>query len=439
MNPTPDDRQRAGAGAIPRRLLPDTATVAADGHLHLGGVDTVELAERYGTPLFVYDEQHLRNRCRAAVDAFPGGAYYATKAFLCGAMARLAHGEGMRLDVASGGELTLARRAGVPAADLLLHGNNKSLDELRQALQEGVGRIVIDSFDEIDRLAQLVHGEGLQRPDVLIRVTPGVHAHTHEYVSTGQEDSKFGFGFRSGAAEAAIARLQRPDSPARLVGLHVHIGSQVFVAQSFARAMEAIAGFVKQAALPELNVGGGLGVAYVEREESEPISAWGERVHASCRALGIEATISAEPGRAIAAQAAVTIYRAGTIKDIPGVRTYVAVDGGMIDNPRPAMYGSEYEAFLPRAVDAERTRRVRVVGKHCESGDILLHDAALPADLRVDDLLATPVTGAYGFAMGSNYNRLGRPAVVFVGDGRHRLVVRRETTEDLLRTDLELA
>jgi diaminopimelate decarboxylase len=427
------------AGPLPRRLLPDTATIAPGGRLHIGGVDTVELAEAFGTPLFVYDEQHLRRRCRAAVEAFPGGAYYATKAFLCGAMARLAHEEGMRLDVASGGEMVLALRAGVPAADLLFHGNNKSLHELRAALEAGIGRIVVDSFDEIDRLERLVHGEGHPPPDVLIRVTPGVKAHTHEYVSTGQEDSKFGFGLRSGAATSAIERLRRAGSPARLRGLHMHIGSQVFIARSFAKAMEAIAPFVASVGLPELNIGGGLGVAYVETEESEPIAAWGERVLASCRSLGIDAAISAEPGRAIAAQAAVTLYRAGTIKDIPGVRTYVAVDGGMIDNPRPAMYGSEYEAFLPRAVDAVRARAVRVVGKHCESGDILLHSAWLPADVAVDDLVATPVTGAYGYSMGSNYNRLPRPAVVFVAGGEARLVVRREDDEDLLRTDLALA
>lgn len=426
------------AGPIPTRLLPDTAAVAPNGHLLLGGCDTVALAEEHGTPLFVYDEEHLRNRCRQAVDAFPGGVYYATKAFLCAAMAQLAHREGMRLDVASGGELLVALRAGVPASELLLHGNNKSVAELRMALEQGVGRIVVDSFDEIDRLDRLVTNEKLPRPDVLVRVTPGVHAHTHDYISTGQEDSKFGFGLQSGAAAAAIARLQRPDSPARLIGLHLHIGSQVFIAQSFARAMEAVAPFVREAALPELNIGGGLGVAYVESEESEPISAWGDRVHSSCRALGVEAEISAEPGRVIVAQAAITIYRAGTIKDLPGIRTYVAVDGGMIDNPRPAMYGSEYEAFLPRAVAAERDRMVRVVGKHCESGDVLLHHTGLPADLAVDDLIATPVTGAYGWSMGSNYNRLGRPAIVFVADGVARVVVRRETDDDLLRTDTVL-
>jgi diaminopimelate decarboxylase len=326
----------------------------------------------------------------------------------------------------------------VAAADLLLHGNNKSTAELRAALQAGVGRIVVDSTDEIDRLEHLVGAEGLPRPAVLIRVTPGVKAHTHDYISTGQEDSKFGFGLQSGAAAAAVERLRGPSSPARLVGLHLHIGSQVFVAQSFAKAMEAVAPFVRRCALPELNVGGGLGVAYVEREESEPLSAWGERVHSSCAALGIDAAISAEPGRVIAAQAALTLYTVGTVKDLPGLRTYVAVDGGMIDNPRPAMYGSEYEAFLPRDPTAERPRRVRVVGKHCESGDVLLHEAAVPADLAVHDILATPVTGAYGWSMGSNYNRLVRPAVVFVADGRARLVVRRETDEDLCRTDLAL-
>ena len=425
-----------GSGPISRRLLPDTATTNEAGHLLLGGLDTVELANTYGTPLFVYDEAHLRERCRQAVAAFPGGAYYATKAFLCGAMARLAHEEGLRLDVASGGELAVALRAGLPGADLLLHGNNKSVAELKAALQAGVGRIVVDSFDEIDRLDHLVASGGFHRPDVLIRVTPGVKAHTHEFISTGQEDSKFGFGLQSGAAAAAMARLQRADSPARLIGLHLHIGSQVFVAHNFARALQAVAPFVRAANLAELNIGGGLGVAYVEAEHSESIASWGARVHEACAAAGIESVISAEPGRVIVAQAAITLYRAGTIKELPGIRTYVAVDGGMIDNPRPAMYGSEYEAFLPRALQAPRPRRVRVVGKHCESGDVLLHEAAVPADLAVDDVLATPVTGAYGWSMGSNYHRMGRPAVVFVADGAARLVLRREADEDLLRTDL---
>jgi diaminopimelate decarboxylase len=216
----------------------------------------------------------------------------------------------------------------------------------------------------------------------------------------------------------------------------MHIGSQVFVAQSYAYALEAMADFVRSAGLPELCIGGGMGVAYVEGETSDTITAWGERVHQGCVAAGIDATITAEPGRAIVAQSAITLYTVGTVKDIPGVRTYVAVDGGMIDNPRPALYGSEYEAFLPRAVDADRPRTVRVVGKHCESGDVLLHEARVPADLAVGDVLATPVTGAYGLVMGSNYNRLPRPAAVFVRDGEARLVLRRETMDDLFRTDM---
>ncbi len=427
------------AGPIPFRLLPETSSVGAAGQLLVGGVDTVELAEEYGTPLFVYDEEHLRRRCREAAAAFPGGVYYATKAFLCGAMARLAHEEGLRLDVASGGELAVALAAGIPAVDILFHGNNKSLDELRRALTARVGRIVVDSDAELDRIERLVRHEHLAKPNVLIRVTPGVKAHTHDYISTGQEDSKFGFGLVSGAADAAIERLSAADAPVNLCGLHMHIGSQVFVAQSFGRAMEAVAPLIARANLAEFNIGGGLGVAYVESEESESITAWGERVHASCEALGVEARITAEPGRAIVAQAAVTLYTAGTIKTVPDVRTYVAVDGGMIDNPRPAMYGSEYEAFLARDVLAERARTVRVVGKHCESGDVLLSEAAVPESLRVDDVLATPVTGAYGWSMGSNYNRLPRPAIVFVRDGDSRLVVRRETDDDLLRTDLTIS
>jgi diaminopimelate decarboxylase len=424
---------------LPRRLLPDSADIGPDGHLRIAGVDTVDLARRHGTPLFVYDEAHIRRRCREAVAAFPppGGAAYAAKAFLCGALTRLVAEEGLGLDVASGGELHVALRAGFPPERLVLHGNNKSTDELAAALRAGVGRVVVDSFDEIDRLAHLV-AAGLPRPDLLVRVTPGVEAHTHEYVATGQADSKFGFGLRSGQAEAAVESLRRDDSPGRLVGLHVHIGSQIFVAASFGRALALLAPFVRRCGLPELSIGGGLGVAYVEGESSEGIPAWGQRVREAVAAAGIEAAISAEPGRAVVAAAAVTLYTAGTIKEVPGVRTFVATDGGMIDNPRPALYGSDYETFLPRAVAADRPKEVRLVGKHCESGDVLVRTAHLPADVRTGDLVATPVTGAYGHAMGSNYNRLPRPPVVFVADGEARLVVRRETYEDLLATDCEL-
>ena len=424
--------------ALAWHLLPETSTVGDQGQLLIGGVDTLALAAQYGTPLFVYDEEHLRRRCREAASAFPGGVHYAAKAFLCGAMARLASEEGIGLDVASGGELELALRAGVPAEHLVVHGNNKSSEELVAALDAGVGRIVVDSFDEIDRLETLV-GAGHRRAKVMIRVTPGVEAHTHDYIATGQADSKFGFGLKSGAAAAAVQRLRGPSAAAaELVGLHVHIGSQVFVAESFGRAVEAIADFVRICGLPELCIGGGMGVAYVAEERSEGIPAWGQRVQAAVAAAGITARVTADPGRAIAAGAAVTLYTVGTIKELPGIRTYVAVDGGMIDNPRPALYGSDYETFLPRAVAGDRARRVRLVGKHCESGDVLVREAELPGDVVVGDIVATPVTGAYGYAMGSNYNRLGRPAVVFVANGKARLVIRRETIEDLLATDCGL-
>jgi diaminopimelate decarboxylase len=415
--------------------LPDTATVAADGSLRVGGCSVVDLAAEYGTPLFVYDEDHIRARCRQAVAAFgERRVIYATKAFLCRAMARLAHEEGLLLDVASGGELHVALAAGVPPASCTFHGNNKSLDELRTAVSLGVRNIVVDSFDELDRLDRL-HDEGSAAPDVLLRVTPGVHAHTHHYIATGQDDSKFGFNLANGDAARAVERARRSSS-VNLVGLHCHIGSNVFAAGFFARAAEVMAGFAVPLDLPELVLGGGLGIAYVEGEEAPTIAEWAAAVLDACRAAGVRSAVSVEPGRAIVAAAAVTVYSVGTIKPIPGVRTYVAVDGGMSDNPRPVLYGSGYEAFLPRAVGADRPWRVRVVGKHCESGDVLLFEAGVPDDLTVGDLLAVPVTGAYGHSMGSNYNKVTRPPVVFVAGGHARLVVRRETYDDLLATDV---
>ena len=419
--------------ALPRHLLPDSAAVDGDGWLTIGGCSLRDLAADHGTPLFVYDEDHLRARCREAVAAFPDGVAYATKAFLCTAMARLAHEEGMFLDVATGGELHVALAAGVPGDRLVLHGNNKSEAELRQALQAGVGRIVVDSNDELDRIERLVHA-GAPRPTVLLRVTPGVEAHTHEFVQTGQTDSKFGFGVVDDIAHRAIERaVAMPELD--LAGLHVHIGSQVFVAGFFHQAVEIIAPFVNDHGLPELSIGGGLGVAYVAGEEAPTIAQWGASVLQACRTAGITAKVTAEPGRAIAAAAAVTVYSVGTIKELPAIRTYVSVDGGMSDNPRPVLYGSGYEAFLPRAPFAACERMVTVVGKHCESGDVLVRDAHVPADLAVGDLLATPVTGAYGHSMGSNYNKVPRPAVVFCREGTARIVVRRETFEDLLRSD----
>ncbi len=419
---------------LPWGLLPDSSEVGADGQLVVGGCDLAELAEEYGTPLFVYDEAQLRARCAEAVAAFGDGVAYATKAFLCRAMAKLAHEEGMHLDVASGGELAVALSAGVPADRVVLHGNNKSDEELITAREVGVGRIVVDSFDELDRLEGL-HGADGMVPKVLLRITPGVEAHTHEFVMTGQDDSKFGFGLKVGDAARAVERA-RATPAVELVGIHAHIGSQVFVAGFFEQAVEALAPFVNETGLPELSIGGGIGVAYVEGEEAPSIREWGDVVRAACEAAGITARVSAEPGRAIAAAAGITVYRVGTIKEVPGIRTFVAVDGGFIDNPRPALYGSGYETFDPARVTADRTEVVRLVGKHCESGDVLVAEAKVPPDLAVGDLIATPVTGAYGRSMGSNYNLLARPAVVFVADGKARLVIRRETEQDLLATDV---
>jgi diaminopimelate decarboxylase len=420
--------------AIPWELLPDSADVDADGGLVIGGCSVTDLAERHGTPLFVYDEDHLRARCREAVAAFGDGVAYATKAFLCRAMARLAHEEGMHLDVATAGELHVALAADVPAERLVLHGNNKSVAELARAREVGVGRIVVDSLDELDRLEAL-HAEDGRVPRVLLRVTPGIEAHTHEYIRTGQDDSKFGFTLSTGAAAWAVERAEA--SPAvELVGIHFHIGSQVFVADFFHDAVEAVAGWFNGLGLPELSIGGGAGVPYVEGETAPSIAEWGAAVRAACHERGITARVTAEPGRAIAAAAAVTVYEVGTVKDLPGIRTYVSVDGGMSDNPRPVLYGSGYETLLARAPRADRTRTVTVVGKHCESGDLLVRDARVPADVAVGDLLVTPVTGAYGHSMGSNYNKVLRPAVVFVSGGRDRLVVRREALDDLLLTDL---
>jgi diaminopimelate decarboxylase len=419
--------------AIRRYLLPDTASVTEDGRLSVGGCDVVELAERYGTPLFVYDEQHIRNRCQEALQTFGSGVAYAAKAFLCKEMARLVDQEGLRLDVATGGEAYVAMMAGVSPERLVLHGNNKSDEEIGTALHAGIGRIVVDSFAELDRIEKVAADLGGD-PRVMVRVTPGVEAHTHEYVMTGQVDSKFGFGLASGGAGEAVRRVKE-SSAMTLVGIHAHIGSQIFLLNSYEKAIEALAPFVNDSEVEELCLGGGLGVPYVEGEEAPSISEWGALLKQACLTNGITAHVTAEPGRAIVAGAGMTLYRVGTIKDIPGVRTYVSVDGGMSDNPRPVLYGSGYEAFLPRLTLSERPRQVTVVGKHCESGDLVVKDARVPLETEVGDILCTPVTGAYGHAMASNYNKVARPAVVFVRGGDSRIVVRRETYEDLLRLD----
>ena len=415
---------------IEQSLLPLTAEVSSNGHLVLGGCDVITLAEEYGTPLFIYDEEHLRIRCREAVRAFGAGVAYATKAFLCTAMARVALEEGMCLDVATAGELYSALRAGAQGNQIVLHGNNKSEAEILLALETGVRLIIIDSEDEIDRLERLV-SEELQAT-VLLRVTPGVEAHTHEFIKTGQEDSKFGFSIASGAAQRAVTRLEAMKH-VDIAGIHAHIGSQVFDVDSFAQASEILASFFVPLGLRELCVGGGLGVAYLNGEIAPSISEWADAVHGALRSAGVgdEVVVTAEPGRAIVAQAAVTIYRVGTIKVLPDIRTYMAVDGGMSDNPRPVLYGAGYEAFDPANIEVDREQSVRIVGKHCESGDVIVPEGWVPRALSVGDLVATPVTGAYGYSMASTYNKVPRPPVIFVRGGKATVVVRRETVEDL--------
>ena len=421
--------------AIPLRLLPDNSTIGTDDSLSIGGVRVAELAAQYGTPLFVYDEEHLRARCRAAVNAFGvGNVVYATKAFICGAMARLAHEEGLLLDVATGGELHTVLHAGVPASSCVLHGNNKSLDELRMAIAAGIDHVVVDSFDEIDRIEKL-HAEGLPVVRVQLRITPGVHVHTHEFVSTGQDDSKFGFNLNNGDAMKAITRAQS-SAAIDLIGIHCHIGSNVFAVDNFAEASKVMVDLFSTLNLPELTLGGGLGVAYTEDEEAPTIEQWAEVLQRATQSLPAGSNVSVEPGRSIVASAGVTVYTVGTVKPIDGIRTYVSVDGGMSDNPRPVLYGSGYEAFDPARMSADRTDNARIVGKHCESGDILVESAAVAPNVSVGDLLVMPVTGAYGYSMASNYNKVMKPAVVFVSEGESRLVVRRETYDDLVRLDL---
>ena len=349
-------------------------------------------------------------------------------------MAKLAHDEGLLLDVATGGELFVALHAGVPASSCVLHGNNKSIDELRMAIEAGVRHIVVDNFDELDKLDAL-HAQGLPAPRVQLRITPGVSVHTHEYIATGQNDSKFGFNLGNGDAHKAAARA-RASASVDFVGVHCHIGSNVFAVENFTHAAKIMVDLANELEVDELTLGGGLGVAYVEGEHASSITEWSVHLLAATQQLRRTTKVFVEPGRSIVASAAVTLYQVGTIKPIPGVRTYVSVDGGMSDNPRPVMYGSGYEAFMPARANADRTEAIRMVGKHCESGDVLINEAMIPAGLQVGDLLATPVTGAYGHSMGSNYNKVTRPPVVFVRNGEARLVVRRETYEDLVRLDM---
>jgi diaminopimelate decarboxylase len=418
-------------------VYPAGSRVNERGHLEVASCDVVELAEEFGTPAYIYAEEDMRRRAREYAHAFEQRTdafevIYASKAFPATAAYRVMREVGLSVDVASGGELHGALAAGFDPARIHLHGNNKTEAELRYAFESGVGHLILDSFDEIGLAEQL-----LARPQrVLIRVTPGIKPSTHDYVQTGQLDSKFGFGLGDGLAERAVERV-RDSKHLELVGLHAHIGSQIFELEPYVKAIEVIADFCDAVGLePELlNVGGGLGIAYVDTDEPPSIEQY-----VDVKVRGVEQVfdpvprILVEPGRSLVGNAGITAYRVGTVKEIPGVRTYVAVDGGMSDNLRPMLYGAHYEAVIADRAGEQPDALATIAGMHCESGDVLVRDMEL-ATPRVGDVLVTPATGAYGYAMANNYNGKARPPVIFCRDGEARAVVRRETWDDLLSRD----
>jgi diaminopimelate decarboxylase len=430
-------------------VWPLGAARSESGVLELGGLDVRDLAAEFGTPLLVLDEDDLRARCRAwrtAFEGWPAGAAvaYAGKAFLSKAVVKVVQEEGLGLDVCTGGELAVALAAGFPADRLWFHGNNKSVDELTRAVVAGVGTVVLDSFEEIARLAAVATAAGV-RQRVYVRVTPGVEAHTHEYVQTGQEDQKFGFSLASGAAAEAVRRVVTLDS-LDLVGIHCHIGSHIFDTHGFSlaahRMVELLAAVRDEHGLelPELDLGGGHGIAYTAADDpmSPQDHADGLRaiVERECAAAGLAVPkVVVEPGRAIVGPSTVTLYEVGTVKELTGLRTYVSDDGGMSDNIRTALYDARYTAVLASRTSTAEPRNVTLCGKHCESGDIVVHDVPLPGDLAPGDLVAVPASGAYHRSMASNYNHVPRPPVVAVADGKARVIVRRETEDDLLALD----
>ena len=403
------------------------------GHIEIGGCDALELAGEFGTPVYVVAEDDLRARARAFIDALSArhrdyDVLFASKAFPCTAVYRLLAEEGLACDVASGGELFLALRGGFDPARIYFHGNAKSVSELREAVAARVGHIVVDSLDELERLEAVVADAGGRRQEVLIRITPGVAGDTHHAISTGQTDSKFGFAPVD--ARVAIERLARMPH-LDLVGLHFHIGSQLLSLDPFRAAVRTLASLGD---FPVYNVGGGLGVAYTALDRPPSVADYVDAVVSAVHSeLGMEVRLLLEPGRALVANSAVTLYTVQTVKR--NVSTWVAVDGGMSDNLRPMLYGSRYEALIADRPLAPAGERCKVAGKHCESGDVLLHDALLAAPAP-GDVIATPVTGAYGYSLANNYNGVPRPPVVFCRDGEARVVVRRESYEDLAARDV---
>ena len=414
-------------------LLPLTTRLNGNGSLSVGGVDLLTIARDFGTPVFVYDVEHLQHNLTRAREIFGDGVAYATKAFVCKSLARLAYESGMSLDVSTAGEYHVARSAGVPASKLVLHGNNKTRPEIERAVIEGVQWIVLDSFDDISLVAAVA--ATLRKPvSVLIRVNPGVEVHTHRFIATGNRESKFGFPLWTGDAQAAVDVVRETDW-LNFRGIHIHVGSLVFAIGTFLSALDSVLDFVLSVDPEIFVVGGGLGVRYLETDEAPSLEDWGQAIINRCQAAGLAARVLAEPGRSIVAATAVTLYTVGSVA-IKDRTTYVAVDGGMSDNPRPLLYDSGYEAFLPRAPEAIRDKAVTIVGRHCESGDTLVRDGMLPSSVQIGDVVCTPVTGAYGYSMASNYNMMPRPAVVWVNRGTAEVVIRRETLADLLLCDL---
>ncbi len=451
------DRPEAAADvlALAPNVWPQNAVRNDDGVVSIAGVPLTDIAAEFGTPVFVIDEADFRARCREISAAFGGGEYvhYAAKAFLCTEIARWVDEEGLSLDVATGGELAVALHAGFPPERITVHGNNKSVDELTAAVKAGVGHIVLDSEIEIERLDAIAGAAGVVQ-DVLVRVTVGVEAHTHEFISTAHEDQKFGLSLASGAAMAAVRRVFAADH-LRLVGLHSHIGSQIFDVAGFEIAAHRVIGLLrdvvaefgveKTSQMDVVDLGGGLGISYLPQDDPPPMADLAAKLQSIVReesaAVGLPAPrLVVEPGRAIAGPGTITLYEVGTVKDVAVAadrsRRYVSVDGGMSDNIRTSLYDAEYDVRLvSRTSEAEPTLS-RVVGKHCESGDIVVRDAWLSGDVGPGDLLGVAATGAYCYSMSSRYNLIGRPAVVAVRDGRARLVLRRETVDDLLSLEV---
>lgn len=446
----------ADRGYLDPQIWPQGVAREAGGEIAVHGIGVGELAQQYDTPLHVLDSDDLRQRARRYVEAFRGDAdvtvYYAAKAFLASRVARWMAQEGLGIDVCSGGELALTLRAGIDPARVLFHGNNKSEVELHDALSAGVGRIVVDSFDELRRISQIAGDLGVRAP-VLIRVTLGVEAHTHEFIATAHEDQKFGFSLASGKALQAVGQALT-DPSLDLLGVHSHIGSQIFVSAGFEVAAHRAVGLLAQVRdtweveLPELNLGGGIGIKYVAGENPLDIAVMAPEVVAvvrrECEAAGlVMPRLAFEPGRAIVGPAAITVYRVGTVKrrtlESGDTRMYVSVDGGMSDNIRTALYDAQYTVTLANRVSQAPAAMARVVGKHCESGDIVVRDAWLPEDIGPGDLLAVAATGAYNRSMASNYNLVPRPAVVACDDNGVEVVLRRESLDDLFATDMGLA